>query len=184
MTSTIKMQSTDRLELGFGAVFEDKKEWMYQEYFPTFGPLMAHHGLRNLVSFRVVASNAEGVPPVQGALSSWPSAQHRRELHEDPTFAAILPTRDAAMHLSDGHLFEPLTDATLPTDGDVAIVVGPAETVEEEALLQTALASDSASRTYEGKVLSLLRWSDGCEQLLAKSPAEALVLRVRLAPDS
>ncbi len=185
MTHTISMEATERLEIGFGRVFEEKAAWMSGEYFPTMGPVFAQHGMRTLARFQVTASNIPDIEPVQGSFSSWPSAEHRRRLQEAPEFVAIRPMRDAALELSDGHLFEPPTDTpTIPDDEDVAVVVANGTVSAGEPLLRVRLAADSASRVYEGKFMSLYRWNDACEALLSGPNDEAAVLRVRILPSA
>ncbi len=185
MTPTITMNATDRLEIGFGHVLADKQEWMSTEYFPAMGPVMAEYGLRTLAAFRVVASNVDDVAPVQGSLGSWPSAEHRNRLQEDPRFVAIRPTRDAALRMSDGHLFEPPSDSIeLGVDEDFAVVVTTADGSPEGALFRIPLAEDSPSRAYARKFMTVHRWNDGCERLLSGSKDDATVLRVRFLPRS
>lgn len=183
MTKTIAMEATQRLEIGFGHVHEDGKAWMFSEYFPTYGPVMASFGLQNLVSFRVLGSNAHAFAPVQGSLNSWPSAKHRRDLLEEPSFAAILPKRDAMLTLSDGHLFEPLAEpVSVDTDQEYALIIGDVSVHAEEAIFRTPLTEDSASQVYEGKFLSLHQWSEACERLLSAPAADTTVLRVQFNP--
>jgi len=186
MTHTISMEATDRLEVGFGHVLPGKEEWMYGEYFPAMGPVMARHGFSTLAAFQVVASNVpDDVAPVQGSFSRWPSADHRRRFIEDPEFVAIRPTRDAALRLSDGHLFEPLSDTLEIVAGeDFAIVVAGDGVAPGDALFRVPLAKDAPTSTYAGKCMSLHRWNDACERLLAGSHDDAAVLRVRFLPPS
>ncbi len=177
----ISMQATDRLEIGFGRVHEGSEAWMVGEYFPKMGPVMAQHGMRTLLPFVVVTSNVEGMSPLQGTLACWPSAQHRRDFHADPDFLAIRPQRDAALELSGGHLFESFPHAVeLPVDGDYALVIAEPDVVPEQPLFQSSFAPDSPTLSYAGRSLSLHRWSDACERLLADSSTRAVVLRVRL----
>jgi hypothetical protein len=183
MTMTLSTQPADRIELGFGRVLEGHEAWMFGEYFPQFGPVMASHGLRTLVSFAVVDSNADKVAPTQGSLGCWPSAGHRDALFADPVFAAVLPRRDAALQMSDGHLFEPLpTEVRFDPAGDYAIVVASDDVQLHGAVFRSPLASDSLSSEHEGRSLCLLPWTDATAALLAETPARALVLRVRLNP--
>ena len=182
MTHRISMKSTDRLELGFGHVHANEEAWMYQEYFPAIGPVFADYGLRTLAPFRVVASNAPDIAPVQGSLGSWPSAKHRIDFHVDPRFVAVQARRDAALTMSDGHLFAPVTESVeLSSDEDYALIVA-AHGIPDGALFRVPLTPESKSRVHEGKHLSLHRWNEACAQLLAGSQDDALVLRVRFNP--
>lgn len=182
MTQTISMQPDERLELGFGHVHQGEEAWMYQEYFPAIRPVFADYGLRTLASFAVTASNVPDIAPLQGSLGSWPSAKHRVDFHVDPRFAAVQQRRDAALTMSDGHLFEAISAAAeVSSDEDYAIVV-TVRPAPEGALFETPLASDSKSLLHEGKSLSVHRWSEACDRLLAGTPDDALVLRVRFNP--
>lgn len=183
MRTTVTMNATDRLEIGFGAVVEGKEAWMAGEYFPVAGPIMGRHGLRTLLRFAVLGSNVAGVPPVQGSLSAWPSADHRVRLHQDPDFAALLPARDAALDLSDGHLFAPLPDTVeVDPDGEFALVIAEDGVDAGPALFRVPFAGDSANRSYAGRHLSMHPWSEATAALLAGSPDRATVLRIRLPP--
>lgn len=182
MTQSISMEPNERLELGFGHVHQGEEAWMYQEYFPAIRPVFADYGLRTLASFAVVASNVPDIAPVQGSLGSWPSAKHRVDFHVDPRFAAVQQRRDAALTMSDGHLFEAMQGAVeVSSEEDYAIVVSAGD-APEGALFETPLATDSKSQLHEGKSLSVHRWGEACDRLLAGAPDQALVLRVRFNP--
>ena len=60
-----------------------------------------------------------------GASFAWPAANNRDNLFEDERFTKLLPRRDQALNLSDGHLLETL-DAViaLNTDSDYARALG------------------------------------------------------------
>ena len=179
MTPSIEMTPSERLELGFGRVHEDQEAWMYGDYFPAMRPFFDKHGYRVLSPFQVVASNVEH-GPVQGSLSAWPSAAERHGFQTEPAFVEIRPTRDAALTMSDAHLFVPPGESiALEVDVDYALIASPADVSAPDRVFRIALADDSPSRTYEGGTLSLHRWNDACERLLRDAPAGTTVLKVR-----
>ncbi len=183
MTKEITLSTDSLLEFGFGTVTPGKEEWMYGEYFPAMGPTMAKHGLAILTGFGVIATNFVGVTPTSGSLASWPSAEKREALHNDPVFVKIRPKRDAAMDLlSGGHLFQSIDEViVLNTDSDYAIVIAKADGLVADPIFSLPLASDSPEQTYAGKSMMLRPWSDTDAQLLKMSPSEAEVFRVRFS---
>lgn len=184
MPQSIEMSPSERLEIGFGRVHEGREAWMFGEYFPAMRPLFDKHGYRVLSAFRVVASNVDD-GPVQGSLSVWPSAQARKGFQTEPEFVAIRPTRDAALTMSDAHLFVALGESVeLDLEQDYALVASKTDVAAQDRVFRIAFASDSPSRTYEGGTLSLHRWNDACERLLVDAPAGTTVLKVRFLPHS
>jgi len=184
MSLTITMKADSRLELGVGTVIDERKEWMYNEYFPAVGPVMMEYGQQTLGSFAVLASNTEKVSPVQGSLTSWPSAEVRVQFHKDPRFAKVHQMRDDALSVfSDSHLFHPLNnEIDLSTDNDYAIVIAEENQLNPNPIFKTALADDSPARRYSGKSISLYPWDKDTERLLEGSPEQAAVFRIRFNP--
>lgn len=183
MTTELNLTSNSRIEFGFGTVTPGKEEWMYGEYFPSMGPTMAEHGLSILAGFGVIATNYAGGDPQSGSLASWPSAEKREALHNDPRFLEIRPARDAAMDLlSGGHLFQSMDEViTLNTDSTYAIIITNDSSVVSDPIFALPLASDSPEQTYAGKSIMLRPWSEADEVLLKSSPAEAEVFRVQFS---
>lgn len=181
MTLKITMAADERLELGVGKVTPGREGWMYGEYFPAIGPVMAEHGQRNLGPFAVIATNLDGDAPVQGSLTAWPSADARARFFDDPRFVAVHQERDDALDvLDDGHLFAPLTgEVSIDTEVEHALVVTSDDGSHTDALLRTPLTEDSANQQHAGKTLFLAPWSEAAEQLMRKSAAEATVFRIR-----
>lgn len=84
--------------------------------------------------------------------------------------------------MSDGHLFEAFGGGVeLSTDEDYAIIVASSGR-PSGALFEVPLAADSKSLEHQGKALSVHRWDEACDRLLAGPQSGALVLRVRFNP--
>ncbi|UZD92428.1 hypothetical protein [Cognatishimia activa] len=186
MTTEITLSPDARIEFGFGTVKAEKTEWMYGEYFPYMAPAMAEHQLNILAGFRVIATNFAGGTPTTGSIASWPSANHRAALHNDPRFLKIQPARDAAMEfLSGGHLFESIDDLiTLNTDADYAFIISADPSISEDNIFALPLTDDSPEQSYAGKFLMLRPWSEASDELLKSNPATAEVFRVRFSPSA
>jgi hypothetical protein len=176
------MKRGEVIEIGVGRVVAGKEAWMYGEYFPAAGPVMAEWGLRTVASFRVVATNRPGIAPVQGSLSAWPSAQRRHGLDADPRFLALRPARDAALEvLDDSHLFQAQTlELELSTDQDYALVL--AKDVDLDALIELPFDDGSLTKRHAGRSLAVLPWGEATELLLAQPADNAEVYRVRFNP--
>ena len=183
MTTELLLTSDSCIEFGFGTVTAGKEEWMYGEYFPSMGPLMAEYEFSILAGFNVIATNFAGGTPLSGSLARWPSAKKREDFHNEPKFVAIRPARDAAMDLiSLGHLFQSMDEViTLNTDRDYAIVIAKNDGAVSDPIFALPIASDSPDQTYAGKSIMLRPWSDADEQLLKSSPSEAEVFRIRFS---
>ncbi|MEW7008157.1 hypothetical protein [Lentilitoribacter sp. EG35] len=183
MTKELNLTADSLIEFGFGTVKPEKQEWMYGEYFPYMAPTMAKHGLSILAGFGVIATNFAGGNPQTGSLASWPSADKRKALHNDPKFLAIQPARDAAMDfLTGGHLFESMDEViTLNTDSDYAIIITEDSNSISDPIFALPLASDSPEQTYAEKSLILRPWGDADEALLTSSSAEKEVFRIRFS---
>jgi len=184
MKTELALISDSRLEFAFGKVTAGKEAWMFTEYFPAMGPTMAEYQLSQLASFAVVASNVDGVAPVMGSFSAWPSVERRAAFHNDPRFVKVRPERDAALDLlSDGHLFQSMDEViALNTDSDYAVVISADANSMPEPIFTLPLISDSTAQDYAGKSISLFPWSNAAAHLLNSSPEQAAVFRVRFNP--
>ncbi|MCR9136510.1 MAG: hypothetical protein NXI27_10980 [Alphaproteobacteria bacterium] len=181
MTIELNLTSDSRIEFGFGTVTAGKEEWMYGEYFPAMGPTMAEHGLSILAAFTIADTNFAGIRPQSGSFASWPSAEKRQALHNDPKFVAIRPERDAAMDvLSGGHLFQSMDEVvTLNTDSDYAIIIAKEDDGISNPIFALPLADDSPEQTYAGKSIMLRPWTEADQQLLSTPSGDVEVFRIR-----
>lgn len=180
MTTELTLQSERPLEFAFGTVKPEKAAWMANEYFPTAGPVIAEYGYTRLVGFQVIASNVKDIQPVTGAFGSWPSATARAKLHQDPRLLALLPERDQALDMSDGHLFHALDEViVLNTDHDYLIIVTADDDAIEAPIFALPLSQESPEMDYKERRISLRPWRNDDEALLAANPADKHVLRVR-----
>ena len=183
MTVELTLTADRRLEWAVGKVRPEKMEWMYQDYFGAVGPVMAEHGMKNLVGFEVRDASGTGVKPTAGALTTWPSAEARIKLHKDARFTPWLPERDDAFDIfEDGYFIEALEEVlTLNTDQDYAVVISSKQPLEA-AIFDQAMTTDSPNQKLAGKSLALYPWSDAADALLA-APAEGMeVYRIRFNP--
>lgn len=183
MTVELTFTADRRLEWAVGKVRPEKMEWMYQDYFGAVGPVMAEHGMQNLVGFEVRDASGAGVKPTAGALTTWPSEEARIKLHEDTRFTPWLPERDDAFEVfEDGHFIEPLEEVlTLNTDQDYAVVIAAKQPMAA-AIFDQAVAADSPNQSCAGKSLALYPWTDAVDALLAAPGDGVEVYRIRFNP--
>lgn len=181
MTIELKLNADRRLEWAIGKIAEDKLEWMSNEYFPKIGPAMAEHGLNREAGFIIFEASTDGIQPVSGVFSSWPDADARIRLHNDPRFTEVEERRDSAMEmLSDGHIFESLDDIiALNTDSDYAVILAKDNPLASDPIFTLPLRPDSDNQTYIGKSLSLHPWSEAASKLMSKTPDNAEIYRIR-----
>jgi len=184
MTTEMNLRADRRLEWAVGKVADDKMAWMYGEYFAAMGPVMAEYGSEQAAGFAVVDASIDGVKPVSGAFTTWPSAEARIGFHEDPRFLKIQPARDDAFDMfSDGHAFESMNEViALNTDSDYAVIVAKRNPLNSDSIFDLPLQADSPRQTYSGKSLSLRPWSDAAEGLLSDTPEGVEVYRIRFNP--
>lgn len=183
MTLDLTFTADRRLEWAIGKVSADKMQWMYQDYFGAVGPVMAEYGMQNLCGFEVRDASVSGVKPTSGALTTWPSAAARADLHNDSRFTPWIPDRDAAFEVfNDGYFVESLEQVlTLNTDQDYAVVI--AETPQlEAAIFDLSVSADSPNQDLAGKSLALYPWSDASAALLAAAEEGVEVYRIRFNP--
>ncbi len=180
MTTELKLKADSRLEFAFGRVLPGKEKWMAEEYFGAMGPALIANGFSRLAGAGVLATNVEGLDPVMAVFCSWPTASDRAAFQNDPGFIEIRPARDAALEMSDGHLFDPIDEViALNTDSDYAVVVSDADNALPDPIFSLPLSDDSPEKAYESKSIALLPWSDAAERLLNGAPEQATVFRVR-----
>jgi|GEM_PF-1463998 len=181
MSVQFTVKANHRIEVAVGKVTPGREGYMYGEYFPAARPLMDRAGVQSLSSFVVVASNRPGVEPVQGAFSSWPAADNRRRLFDDPQFQKLVVERDAALDLlSDGHLFEGVDHTVdVSTDQEYALIIAQDLTPDPAAALHLQFAADSPEREHAGKTVTLQPWSDAADRLISGPSTQAEVHRIR-----
>ena len=179
-TTLLMTFSTDfRVELGLGKVVPGKEAWMFGEYFPRVMSAFAEYRQGRLAGFRVLASNSRGVTPTMGSLNTWPSVESFERLLADPRFTEIKPERDAALELlDDRHVLIPVEqEVSVDPEHDYALVLS--SNAQRDALFSTPIADDSINRARVGLFVSLHRWSDAAEALMAGDPDDATVYRIR-----
>ena len=184
MNKVLKLTNDTKLEFAFGKVTEGKEHQVFAEYFPLVGHLMAEHGLQQLVTFAVLASNVDGVKPTMGSISQWPEVKGHEKLRGDERFAKHLPIRDAAMDLlSDGHIFD-TTDRDIEVSSDEAygFVVSSEIPSHIDSLVQLDLAEGSFNQEYSNKSLVLFPWSSDAEKLLEENQGDLTILKVKFNP--
>ncbi len=94
---TMKFQSQKIIEFSYAAIKPGKHEQLFGEYFPKVGPIVAKYGGKSLGSLQVVRSKVDGAQPQIVAFFEWPSVQAYFDLHDDPEFQKLVPTRDDAL---------------------------------------------------------------------------------------
>lgn len=183
-TTQMALQANRRLEWAVGKVADDKTTWMYGEYFPEIGPVLAEYDNQQAASFAVVATNTKGVQPTAGVFSTWPSAETRIGFHKDPRFTKVQSARDAAMEMfSFGNSIESMDEViTLNTDSDYGVVIAKDYPLSAAPIFELPLAKDSPEQTYAGKSFSLLPWGDEVERLMANSADGVEVYKIRFNP--
>jgi len=181
MTTELNLSADRRLEWAVGKVKDDKMAWMYGEYFAEMGPVMAEYGAEQAAGFTVVDASINGVKPVSGAFTTWPSAKARIGFHEDPRFLKVQPARDAAFDMfSDGHAIETMNEViALNTDSDYAVIIAESNPLVSDPIFDLPLQADSPQKTYAGKSFSLRPWNEAAEGLLSDTPEGVEVYRIR-----
>lgn len=184
MTTEMKLSAERQLEWAVGKVADDKIAWMYGEYFAQMGPVMAEYGSEQAASFEVVDASIEGVKPVSGVFSTWPSAQARIDFHTDPRFLEIQQERDAAFDMfSFGHSIESMDEViALNTDRDYAVIIAKSKPLDTDPIFDLPVQADSPDQTHAGKSLSLRPWNDMTDRLLSETPEGVEVYRIRFNP--
>jgi len=187
MSLRITLNPNMNLEFAFGTVTKGKEAQVFGEYFSVVNPVLADHGAKTAASFAVIDTNWQGVTPVMGALTFWPSIENRKEFHEDERFLSVKQLRDDAMDLlCDGHLFTPSDkEVNLNADSDYALILSDENVQGLEPLFNLPLISDSPQKDYVGKTLALYAWNEVTKQLLTSKEATVEVFKVRFnSPNS
>jgi len=187
MTLRITLNSKTNLEFAFGTVTKGKEAQIFGEYFSIINPVLAEHGAKTAASFAVIETNWQGVTPVMGALTFWPSLENRKGFHQDERFLDVKELRDNAMDLlCGGHLFTPSDkEIELNTEMDYALILCEENIQDLEPILNLPFVADSPEKDYTNKSLALYAWNEITEQLLTSSASKVEVFRVRFnAPNS
>lgn len=181
MSLRITMNPNINLEFAFGTVTKGKEAQLFGEYFSVVNPVLADHGANTAASFAIIDTNWQGVTPVMGALTFWPTLENRKGFHQDERFLNVKALRDDAMDLlCGGHLFTPTDkEVSLDTNLDYALILSEENTQGLEPLVNLPFVTNSPEQTYVGKSLALYVWSEMTELLLSSTVSSCEVFRVR-----
>jgi len=181
MSLRITLNPNIKLEFAFGTVTKGKEAQLFGEYFSVINPVLAEHGANTAASFAVIDTNWQGVTPVMGALTFWPSLENRKNFHEDERFLSVKQLRDDAMDLlCGGHMFiSSDKEVNLNTDSDYALILSDENVQGLEPLFNLPFISDSPQKDYIGKSLALYAWNEVTEQLLTSVASSCEVFKVR-----
>ncbi|WP_444932894.1 hypothetical protein [Microbulbifer sp. JTAC008] len=179
MTMELTLNSSTKIEFGFGKLVSGKEQQVFAEYFPSVRPAMEDYGLQSLRPFAIIATNHPGPIPTQGSFTRASSIENYQAFHNDPRFLAAKHVRDEGMEFLTGGSFFDTTDAVIRLSGeqDYAVVIAENNPIMTTPVFQLAANDSSPNAQYIGKKLSLHPWSENAEQLLAGS--ETIVFRIR-----